>query len=394
MTARIIKKNYRTIYTILLSAFISISVYSQNKNIEVTGTIYDEAKNTIPFVSVGIVKKYLGTASTEDGEFAFFITKEELQDTLSVSSLGYETFKIKVQDYLNQESKEIVLIETITELDEVTLLKASDYVINALKTLKDNTLSKPHQIEMLYRSATTEGDQPKLLVENYIKVKDRGPAFYFGEVQVTECRKSADYRIWKPKTRWHPIHVVAHVNPVRPNDSGHSRNIKKFSWKKTGDSSYEGEDVVILEGSNPKKKWEKITLYIGVDTYKIYRIERGHTLFIYKNYGNGKLVLSYYNHDWHLSKDRIPKEYWNTPAINTHFKAEAFVYRVITDKKKIKIVPYGIDLDAASIDLPYNKEFWKNLSVPPDTKFYKSIKSGLESVYGVPLEKQYELVNN
>lgn len=383
--------NKLTISIILVFTF-SLSITSQEK-IKVEGIILDEFKVPIPFVSVGIVKKYIGTASTEDGEFAFLVTKNELQDSLSISSLGYEPFKIKVADYLELEEKTIVLKETVTELNEVNLLIPSNYVVNALKALKGNTISKPHQIELLYRSAVTEGDKPKLLVENYIKVKDRGPAFYFGEVQVAESRKSADYRIWKPNHHWHPINVVAHVNPIRPNDSDHFRNIKKFTWKKIGDSSYEGEDVVILEGQNPKKKWEKIKLYVGIDTYKIYRIERGETLFVYKNHESGKLVLSYYNHDWHLSKDRIPREYWNTPVINSHFKAEAFVYKVITDKKKIKVVPYGRFIDAHMIDLPYNKDFWNNLSAPPDTKFYKNIKDGLESIYGVPLEKQYQLVN-
>jgi hypothetical protein len=380
---------------LLFTLLIILPFYSnsQEANIEINGLILDQSNNPVPYVAVGIVKKYIGIASTEDGEFSFLVSKNELQDSLSISSLGFDPFKIKVADYLKLKKKEIVLIETVTELDEITLLQSGDYVVKALKMLKENTISTPHQIEFLYRSAVTEGDQPKLLVENYIKVKDRGPAYYFGEVQVTESRKSADYRIWKPNTHWHPINVVAHVNPIRPNDSGHSRNIKKFIWKKTGDSSYEGEDVVILEGTNPDKQWEKIKLYIGLDTYKIYRIERGSTLFIYKNHESGKLVLSYYNHDWHLSKDRIPKEYWNTPVVNSHFKAEAFVYKIITDKKEIKVIPYGINVDAQMIDLPYNAEFWKHLSSPPDTKFYKNIKDGLEALYGVPLEKQYELVN-
>ena len=44
-------------------------------------------------------------------------------------------------------------------------------------------------------------------------------------------------------------------------------------------------------------------------------------------------------------------------------------------------------------NFPYNEEFWKNLSLPPETAFYKKIKAELESNYGVPLETQFKFVN-
>ncbi|AUP77482.1 carboxypeptidase-like regulatory domain-containing protein [Flavivirga eckloniae] len=384
-------KNARFLFllAILLS---SLNGISQQSKIEINGIILDESKTPVPFVSVGIVEKYIGTASTEDGEFSFLVTKNELQDSLSISSLGFNSYKIKVADYLKQEKKEIVLTETVTELDAVNILKPAEYVNLAKKGLKQNTISNFHQVELLYRSATTENGKAKFLVENYIKIESRGLASYFGEIQVAESRKSADYRIWKPDSKWHSINILAQFNPLRPNNSSHKRNLKKFIWKKIGDSSYEGEDVVILEGHNPKKKWEKIIFYIGIDSYKVYRIERGNSLYIYKNHESGKLVLSYYKHDWNLSKNRIPEEH-RSILKETHFKAEAFVYKVITDKKKIKVSPYGINVDIGMIDIPYNSDFWNNLSAPPDTKFYKRIKDGLESLYGVPLERQYEIVN-
>lgn len=385
------------LYAIIFGVFLIIlsftnSISAQEK-IEIKGLIVDQSNYPVPFVAVGIVKKYLGTASTEDGEFAFFATKNELQDTLSVSSLGYDPFKIKIEDFLNQEKKEIVLIESTTELDAVTLLKSSDYVVNALKTLKDNTLSQPHKLEILYRGAASESGKAKFFVENYIKVRDRGPAFGMGVIEVAQSRKSADYRYWKRKQWRHSIVGVFEVNPLRPIDSQHYRNLKKFKWKKIGDSSYEGEDVVILEGNNPKSKWEKMKLYIGVDTYKVYRIERGSSLYIYKKHKTGKMVLSYTRGEWKFPKDKTPKEYWGTPGETLQYKREGFVLNIETNKKNIKVRPYGEEIDMGSIDLPYHADFWKTLSIPPDTKFYKKIKKELEGNFGVPLEKQYELVN-
>jgi hypothetical protein len=379
------------IFTLLI--LLSFNSNSQEAKIEVNGIILDESNNPVPYVAVGIVKKYLGTASTEDGEFSFLITKNELQDSLSISSLGFDPFKINVAEYLKQAKKEIILKETITELNEITLLSPGNYVANAMEALKNNTISDTHLVEMLYRRAATEGLKSKYFVENYIKVRDRGPAYSMGEIEVTEARKSADYRIWKSKFWRHPIYELFHVNPLSPNDSQHSRNLKKFNWSKIGDSSYEGEDVVIIEGKNPKISWEKIIFYIGIDSYKVYKIERGNTLYIYKKHASGKIVLSYFKNEWSFPKHMIPKEYLNTDAETLHYKTEAFVYNVETDKKKSRINPFGLESDMGSLDLPYHPNFWKNLSMPPDTKFYKKIKSELEGNFGVPLETQYEIVN-
>ncbi|KAA5823736.1 carboxypeptidase-like regulatory domain-containing protein [Algibacter amylolyticus] len=363
---------------------------SQEGKVEIDGIILDETNFPVPYAAVGIVEKYLGTSSTEDGEFSMLVTKGELQDSLSISCLGYDTIKIKVEDYLNQEEKKIVLVESVFEMDEIKLLNPLEYVLNAQKSLKENTISTPHKIEMLYRRAATEGGRSKFLVENYIKIRDRGPAYPLGVVEVAEARKSADYRIWK-RVQWtHSINHMANGNPLRPSEK--QPNLKKFTWKKIGDSSYEGEDVLILEGTG-KKQWNKIKLYIGIDTYSVYRIEKQKALYIYQKHQNGKLYLSYYANEWGFQRDMIPEQYWNTEAEKMSYRLEAFVYNIEIDKKKIRIKSFGDDTDMGSLDLPYHPQFWRNLSMPPDTKFYKKIKSELESNYGVSLEKQFELVN-
>lgn len=152
--------------------------------------------------------------------------------------------------------------------------------------------------------------------------------------------------------------------------------------------------MVIIKGRNPKIDWEKITFYIGVDSYKVYRIERGRSLFIYKKHDSGKLVLSYFKNEWKLKKYMIPEKFHNTDAETSHYKTEAFVYSEETDKSEVrKIYPFGEDIDMGELELPYNASFWNNLSMPPDTRFYKKIKEGLESNYGVPLQTQFEVVN-
>ncbi len=65
-----------------------------------------------------------------------------------------------------------------------------------------------------------------------------------------------------------------------------------------------------------------------------------------------------------------------------------------TDKKQFTAKSYEEhDMDMGEIKLPYNPVFWKNLSLPPDSAFYKKIKSELESNYDVPLETQFKASN-
>lgn len=383
-------KNSTSKFIVFVLLLFCTHLYAQKK-IELKGTVIDELGDPLPFVAVGIINKSIGTATTEDGDFSFFISKNELKDSISISSLGFNPLKIKVEDFLKLRDKKITLTAVATTLDEITLLKTDEYVLKAIENLEDNTISSPYRMDILFRRATTEGDVAKFFVENFIKVRDKGPANKPSYFQVAESRKSADYRIFKRRNWKHEFWSVYNLNPFRPHNSKHKVNLKKFTWKRTGDSSYEGEDVIIIEG---KQGWRKIKLFIGIDTYKVYRIERGNALFIYKPYDDKRLVLSYFKDEWKLQAKHIPAQYANTVASKTWYKTEGFVYNVSTNKKQVrKVYPFGEETDMGLVELPYNADFWKNLSLPPDTKFYKKIKDGLESNYGVPLERQYELVN-
>lgn len=384
------KKNHKLNFIFITLLFFSNFFYAQNKNITLKGSVIDEAGDPLPFVAVSVINKSVGTATTEDGDFLFVISKKELKDSISISSLGFDPLIIKVEDFLNLKDKKLTLVAVATTLDEIVLLKTEEYVFNAIKNLEKNTISTPYQMDILFRRATTEGGISKFLVENFLKVRDKGPSNRPNIFQVAESRKSADYRIFKRKIWRHDFWGVYNLNPFRPHSSQHKVNLKKFIWKRVGDSSYEGEDVIIVEG---KKDWRKIKLFIGIDTYKVYRIERGRTLYIYKSFDEKRLVLSYYKNEWKLQAEHIPNRYKNTDVANTTYKTEGFVYKIESNKKRIDVYPFGEETDMGLIKLPYNAKFWNNLRLPSDTKFYKTIKKGLESNFGVPLETQFELVN-
>ncbi len=130
-------------------------------------------------------------------------------------------------------------------------------------------------------------------------------------------------------------------------------------------------------------------IYIGYDTHKVYKITAGRATYLYRKHTDGRMYLSYYQNSWGWGKKNIPEEYQYAGLENMEYKTEAFVYKVETDPKKIKVKAFGSDTDMASVDIPYSPAFWLNLKLPPDTKFYKKVKSEIESIRGIPLEKQY-----
>ncbi|WP_105047073.1 carboxypeptidase-like regulatory domain-containing protein [Polaribacter gangjinensis] len=376
----------------------TINFFSQHSNITLNGVIIDSNKNTVPYAAIGILSKAMGTSSNDDGEFFLKLTRENLSDTLTVSSIGYKTFKIKVQDFINQTEKIIVLEEEVVSLGEITLIKPDYYVKKALKNIKNTTLSSLHQLTILYRRFSTENNTPRFLVEHYMHVLDRSLTINeFQEASVLEIRKSVDYRYVKFKQNFHAAEMIAKQNPLRGDFYAND-----YNWKVTGDSSYDGEEIIIVQGNEKVKPGNWVRLYIGVVTFGIYKLEKSHNnaTYIYKKDKEGKLYLSYHNREF-KSKEPITPHLKNllklkSNTIDLSYRHEAIVLGVEKDWKNINIKSNikGNQLDMGDYNLPYNEMFWNHLSMPPDSKFYIKNKKELESIFGVPLNIQYKAVNS
>ena len=153
----------KIIYIITLNAIHCLSFSQQNVTIK--GVITDANNTTIPYASIGILSKNTGTVSNEEGAFIFELTESNLNDTLSVSTIGFTSFKIRIQDFLELNEKVIVLEEEPVLLDEIVLTLPITIVKEALKKLKETTYRKPHQLNVLYRRFSNENNIYRFLVE-------------------------------------------------------------------------------------------------------------------------------------------------------------------------------------------------------------------------------------
>ncbi len=384
-------------YILITILFLSNILYAQN--IIVEGSVVDEFDYEVPFAAIGILKKNIGTTSTMEGTFSFLITVNELEDELEISSIGFETLKINVREFINLENKKIILKEKLTALDEVVVKAPINYVNQAIKLLKVNTISKSHQLNILYRRWDVEEDKCRFFLEHFIKAVDQGPNSNIVRASVENIRKSSDYRFVKNQSQFHPLRYTEWSNPLRK-----GIRTKSYNWKKIGNSSYDGEDVLIFEGID--KEDAKITLYIGYESYKIYRLEYerdpnigryANSMWIYKKNISGKLYLSYMTREW-VGARRLPENVKKT-MINSgqkvkefypvSFRHELFVTKLIEDKSKFDNFTDMEQKDMSLYKVPYNKYFWENFSIPPETKIYKDNINELESLYGVPIETQF-----
>ena len=140
----------------------------------IEGTVVDAFGTEIPYAAVGILKKNIGTTTTDEGTFLFIVSAQEADDIFEISSIGFETFKINVRQYVQGSNRTIVLEEQVAALDEVVVLSPGVYVKTALKKLRQNTISANHQLKLLYRRWSVEDQLCRYYIEHHINVVDRG----------------------------------------------------------------------------------------------------------------------------------------------------------------------------------------------------------------------------
>ncbi len=399
----IFSSSIKFIYLFIIVFLSSLSVSAQNR-INIEGVVYDEYDYPIPYASIGVVKKNIGTSSTEEGTFKFFVSNNELSDVIEISSIGYESFEITVQNFIDLRDKTFILKEKITALNEVSIESPKNIVKKAFKKLKDNTINDKHKLGILYRRWSVEDKICRYFIEQYIDVLDRGPSSYIQAFDVQHSRTSSDYRFIKNEQDRHALQFMELNNPLRNGPS-----VGSYSWKKIEDTFYEDEDVLVLEGT--QNNGNSITLYVGFETSKIYKVEKNtismnvgkrlNALYIYKNNNKGKLYLSYHKRQWegavktpdHIKRAMLQAGKKERKYIPISYRHEVFVLDLNDEKSKMKLNSESLQQDMTLYKIPYDENFWNNISLPPETKFYLKNINELESLYDVPIETQFKFSN-
>lgn len=388
---------------IILLFFLCFSFYSYSQSrIVVEGSVVDEYELEIPFAAVGIIKKNIGVTSTEDGTFSFIVSNNELDDLLEISSIGFETYKIKIKDFI-YGNKKITLKEKVSALEGVVVSAPVNIIKLAFKKIKENFVNENQQLDILYRRWDVEDNKCRFFIEHFLTVIEKGPPTSLRKFSIKESRNSADYRYVKNNAKMHPIQNTVWMNPLRNGTS-----IRSLKWKKTEVTTYDDEDVIVYEGISES---ENIKLFVGFDTYKIYRIERSwkpsvgrsqNGIWIYKKDSESKLYLSYHQREW-IGARKLPENVKNILISNgkpvpnfvpVEFRHELFVLGIKKNKKDFDSFKETLEQkDMSLYKINYNDNFWKNINLPPETSYFRKNISELESLYDVPIETQFKYSN-
>lgn len=155
----------------------------------------------IESASIYIKNTTIGTVSNEDGKFVLQVPNELQSDTLVISSIGYKSFKIPVNEFDNSE--EVYLEEDIAALDEIILIAenrpktGNDIVLRAIERLSENLPDSAYIQKGFLRHKERNAKEFKWLIESAITVYDSGFQSSSEEhlkINVDQVRKSYDLR--------------------------------------------------------------------------------------------------------------------------------------------------------------------------------------------------------
>lgn len=170
---------------VLVSLCVPLCLFSQNQLV-LRGEILD--KNTgqgIPYVQIKIKNSSIGVITNFEGEFRLNIPNQFQEDTLQVSSIGYNDRKILIQELLNEDFVSLRLANRIYSIEEIAIqdkkkkeLTGSDIVRKAINRIKQNYPREEQVLSGYYRDYLWKDDTYFNLMEAAIKVYDPGFAKY------------------------------------------------------------------------------------------------------------------------------------------------------------------------------------------------------------------------
>lgn len=187
--------------TYILFLFLLCTTFAFSQ-VELKNKVVDFQKDEpVESASVYIKGTAIGTITNADGNFSLKVPKENINDTLVVSSIGYSTEKFPISQFDAQAP--IYLIEEVAALDEVTIESdprpktGNDIVLRALRQLPETMPDSSYIQKGFLRHKERNKVEFKWLIESAISVYDSGysvPAQDYLKINVDQMRKSYDLR--------------------------------------------------------------------------------------------------------------------------------------------------------------------------------------------------------
>lgn len=383
------------------------------QDITISGRVTDaETKEPLPFASVWIKSKTIGTITNAHGDFDFHIPVEFSSETLVISMLGYKDFESAVNSLNTNEPLTIALENSLMLLNELVVrdsLTGGDILQHALSRIEENYPMQPFLMEGFYRDIKKVGGTYISLLEAAVDIYDenykrpRNPNKLREGVRLHEVRKSIGYEN-KFASYFDQDNLLEDMllhNTIRYRQI-EDREEMYAVMKRDRDSYYNGNEIFVIsysgeyllkifveksdysiihlefeiDGSDkiPGRKKNMSSRFTGIKkTIDFKRIE-------------GKMYLNYISVtskvDWYDTKT-------NEVKFNTELFQQLLINHVIPNTDETissveKMSNYGLQYQQGS----YNKKFWSMYNMIKDTPLDQKIVQDLEKAG--PLDRQFE----
>ncbi len=398
--------------SIFLWLVFLISFSGQGQNLTISAKAIDrETKEPLPFASVGIKGRPIGTITNLQGEFDFHFPNEYRNEVFVISMLGYQNYEGQVSRLLESKEFEITLVKSTTILNPVIVsdsMRGGDVLRVALHRIDQNYPNHPFLMHGFYRDLKKIGGTYVSLLEAAIQIYDenyrepRNKSKLRERVSLQEVRRSIGYsnKFTTYFDQDNLLEVLLLNNDVRyrllPDEDVFFNNLVREA-----DSYYNGYEVFVV---SHKKEFD-LQIFIDKKTYGIIHVEYENKIpedlgrksgLIRKfesikrvvdfRFFEGKFFLNYLTIDYKVN--------WYDPETDklrfeTELKQQLLINQVFSEPEERigitkKMRGYGLQYQ----DLPYNKKFWEEYNVIKDSPLDKKIIADLE-LEG-PLEEQFE----
>jgi hypothetical protein len=384
-----------------LALFCALATFAATaQKLTVSGKVVDkETREPLPFASVGILGKSIGTVTNLQGEFDFHLNSEFKDNIFAINMLGYRTFEAPVWALLT-DSLVIQIEKSTVILDEVVVsdsLKGGDILHIALLKIDENYPKNPYVLEGFYRDLKKVANTYVSLLEAAVSIYDedyKEPRNKFKlreRVALKEVRRSIGYssKFTSFFDQGNLLEDLLLHNSIRYRHFPEEDEfLKQLTREK--DTDFNNRPVYVIT-----HKLDQVKLLIDKKTFAILHLEDENTsdLFVGKKRGLvSKLVKVKRVIDFKAFEGVMYLNYLSVNSQINWFDGETNELKFETElnqillinsvepntSKKIglgqKMKNYGLQYQ----DQAYNKAFWDNYNVLKESQLDKKIISDLE----------------
>ncbi|MCH7535280.1 MAG: carboxypeptidase-like regulatory domain-containing protein [Bacteroidetes bacterium] len=157
----------------------------------------------IAYATIGMQGQSIGTISNQIGQFQLNLRSDDIDNTINISSLGYNLLKIDVKYILESKFDTIFLVSRTYQLPDVNVdgnqKDGREILALAVKNIKNNVSRTPFKLTGFYREYVKENRKYVRALEVAATIYDKGYSkprmgfFLKEEVEILQIRTSENH---------------------------------------------------------------------------------------------------------------------------------------------------------------------------------------------------------